>query len=129
MSKKSSVLVAEPYRVAAQAAIHQLYAYLGSGEKLDQALNDLKKTNKYVSSPFADAMALFKIECDRQDGLATSIRVTCIPDSVDAVMVSQAPAATPGLWTASFDEFGLGGDLIMTRLIVEGGTVSCAPLN
>lgn len=129
MQKKPSGLVAEPYRVAAQAAVHKLYAYLGTGDQLGLALNDLEKTNKYVSSPFDDSMALFKVERHRQDGPLASIRVTCIPDTVDAILVAQAPATTPGLWTASFDEASLGGAMIMTSLIVEGSTVSCAQLN
>lgn len=126
---KSRGLSAEPYRLAAQAAIHQLYAYLGSGKQLGHALRDLEKTNMYVSSPVGDAMALFKVERHGQDGLATSITVTCIPDTVDAVRVTHAPATTPGLWTASFDELGLGGDMIMISLNIEGVPVSCAPLN
>lgn len=74
-------------------------------------------------------MALFKVERHGQDGLATSITVTCIPDTVDAVRVTHAPATTPGLWTASIDELGLGGDMIMISLNIEGVPVSCAPLN
>lgn len=81
---------------AAQADIKLLHAFLGTGQQLGQGPNDLDKNNKYVSNPCGGALALFKVEGHRQDGRATSITVTCIPDTVEAVMGCTPPCQRLG---------------------------------